>query len=215
MGETGRKELAEEPRSHLTRARLLSRLTAIAAGSVLVSAVAMTSQPASGAISGRSLSQDVLGKGEAGRDTSPFTAAQEQYDNRALPNTVIPADQVGNRRVALQVVEFQATFGCCGRVACICLAPRFPRVAIAGLEKPDRKCCAGACHLYGARDLGFGPGDRAGDRPNLRATQLPALGRRCRRRRLDHRRCSGCPGCLARVLRGDGQQLYRLPGCRS
>jgi len=105
MGETGRKELAEEPRSHLTRARLLSRLTAIAAGSVLVSAVAMTSQPASGAISGRSLSQDVLGKGEAGRDTSPFTAAQEQYDNRALPSAFIPTDQVVKARDSFRLVK--------------------------------------------------------------------------------------------------------------
>ncbi len=75
------------------RVRLFSRIASLAIGVVAIFAVAATSQPFPATQSGSGLSQDRLNKARAILKDSPFNAAEEQYLNRALPNTTISLQQ--------------------------------------------------------------------------------------------------------------------------
>ena len=85
--------MGPHPRS--ARVRLFTRIGSLAIGAVVLSAVVATSQPGSVTTqqTGIGLSQDRLNKVKAILKDSAFNAAEEQYLNRALPNTTISMDQ--------------------------------------------------------------------------------------------------------------------------
>ena len=77
----------------MPRARLFTRIATAAIGVVTLSAVVATGQAASPQNAGLGLSQERLNQVKQLLKDSPFTAAEEQYLNRALPNTTISIDQ--------------------------------------------------------------------------------------------------------------------------
>jgi hypothetical protein len=85
--------LTATPDRRTPRARLFIRIASVAIGVVIFSAVVATSQPASPQNAGLGLSQERLNKVKQILKDSAFNAAEEQYLNRALPNTTISMDQ--------------------------------------------------------------------------------------------------------------------------
>ena len=85
---------------------MLGRIGAVASGAILIGAALATNQP-SGATSASSLglSRDQLAKVQGILKDSPFTAADEQYLNRAYPNTTIALEQVVKARNAFGAVK--------------------------------------------------------------------------------------------------------------
>ena len=75
------------------RVRWFTRIGSAAIGAVIFSAIVVTSQPGPSQQGGLSLSQDRLNKVKQILKDSAFNAAEEQYLNRALPNTTISIDQ--------------------------------------------------------------------------------------------------------------------------
>ena len=88
-----------EAKPQSSRTRLFTRFSSIGVGVLVLAGLAWSSQPASVAqpavslLGTVSVSQDRLNQARSIVKDSPFTAAEEQYLNRALPNTTIPLEQ--------------------------------------------------------------------------------------------------------------------------